>query len=166
MNHPGRSGAGPGTNGSDGIERLRRAAKVLDDSITIPGTKATVGIDSIIGLVPGLGDAVGLVFSGAILWQAFRMGASKRLLIRMLFNSALDALLGAVPLVGDWHDVVWKANVKNVALLERHLADPKGVAQASGWFLAGLMVALLGTAVGALLLALWMVQQIALALPF
>ncbi len=88
------------------IDRIRQAARVLDAAIPIPGTKYSFGIDAVIGLVPGLGDAVGVLFASVILFQAFRLGASKRLLTRMLYNVGVDGLLGAIPLLGDWHDVV------------------------------------------------------------
>jgi len=73
------------------IDRIRQAARVLDSAIPIPGTKYSFGIDAVIGLVPGLGDAVGVVFASVILYQAFRLGASKRLLTRMLYNIGVDA---------------------------------------------------------------------------
>jgi len=114
------------------IDRIRQTARVLDSAIPIPGTKYSFGIDAVIGLVPGLGDAVGVVFASVILYQAFRLGASKRLLTRMLYNIGVDGILGAIPLLGDWHDVVWKANLKNVDLLERHLQQPDETARASG----------------------------------
>ncbi len=131
------------------IERIRRAAKVLDAAIPIPGTKYSFGIDAVIGLIPGLGDAVGVVFASVILYQAFRLGASKRLLTRMLYNVGVDGILGAIPLLGDWHDVVWKANLKNVDLLEHHLQQPDETARASGWFLVVVLGAVVGMGVAA-----------------
>ena len=140
------------------IERIRQAARVLDSAIPIPGTKYSFGIDAVIGLVPGLGDAVGMVFASVILYQAFRLGASKRLLTRMLYNVGVDGLLGAIPLLGDWHDVVWKANVKNVDLLERHLQQPDETARASGWFLLVVLGAVVGMGVAAIFIAVWTIR--------
>jgi hypothetical protein len=140
------------------IERIRQAARVLDSAIPIPGTKYSFGIDAVIGLVPGLGDAVGVLFASVILFQAFRLGASKRLLTRMLYNVGVDGLLGAIPLLGDWHDVVWKANVKNVDLLERHLQQPDETARASGWFLLVVLGAVVGMGVAAIFIAVWVIR--------
>jgi len=140
------------------VERIRQAARVLDAAIPIPGTRYSFGIDAVIGLVPGLGDAVGVVFASVILYQAFRLGASKRLLTRMLYNVGVDGLLGAIPLLGDWHDVVWKANVKNVDLLERHLQQPDETARASGWFLLVVLGAVVGMGVAAIFIALWVIR--------
>ena len=140
------------------VERIRQAARVLDAAIPIPGTRYSFGIDAVIGLVPGLGDAVGVVFASVILYQAFRLGASKRLLTRMLYNVGVDGLLGAIPLLGDWHDVVWKANVKNVDLLERHLQQPDETARASGWFLLVVLGAVVGMGVAAIFIAVWVLR--------
>jgi hypothetical protein len=140
------------------IERIRQAATVLDAAIPIPGTKYSFGIDAVIGLVPGLGDAVGVVFASMILYQAFRLGASKRLLTRMLYNVGVDGILGAIPLLGDWHDVVWKANVKNVDLLERQLQHPDKTARASGWFLLIVLGAVVGMGVAAIFIAVWAIR--------
>jgi hypothetical protein len=131
---------------------------VLDAAIPIPGTKYSFGIDAVIGLVPGLGDAVGVVFASVIMYQAFRLGASKRLLTRMLYNVGVDGILGAIPLLGDWHDVVWKANLKNVDLLERHLQQPDETARASGWFLMVVLGAVVGMGVAAIFVAVWAIQ--------
>ena len=131
---------------------------MLDAAIPIPGTKLRFGIDAVIGLVPGLGDAVGAAFASLILLQAFRMGASKRLLARMLYNVGLDGLLGAVPLVGDWHDLVWKANLKNTDLLERQMRDPQETARASGWFLALVLGGVIGIAVLSIAVAVWVLR--------
>jgi len=140
------------------VERIRQAARVLDAAIPIPGTRYSFGIDAVIGLVPGLGDAVGVVFASVILYQAFRLGASKRLLTRMLYNVGVDGLLGAIPLLGDWHDVVWKANVKNVDLLERHLQQPDETARASGWFLLVVLGAVVGMGIAAIFIAVWVIR--------
>ncbi len=140
------------------IERIRRAAHVLDAAIPIPGTKYSFGIDAIIGLVPGLGDAVGVVFASLILYQSFRLGASKRLLTRMLYNVGVDGLLGAVPLLGDWHDVVWKANVKNADLLERHIQHPDETARASGWFLVVVLGVVVAMGLAAIGIAVWVLR--------
>jgi hypothetical protein len=76
----------------------------------------------------------------------------------MLYNVGVDGLLGAIPLLGDWHDVVWKANVKNVDLLERHLQQPDETARASGWFLLVVLGAVVGMGVAAIFIAVWAIR--------
>ena len=111
---------------SDEIDRLRRLARLLDASIRIPGTRWSVGIDALIGLVPVAGDAAGVLLSGYILWEAARLGASRGLLARMALNVAIEGLVGMIPLAGDVFDAAWKANQRNVRLLERELGEASG----------------------------------------
>jgi hypothetical protein len=90
----------------------------------IPGTQYRFGLDAVIGLVPGLGDAVSAVFSSYLVLQASRLGAPKSVVTRMIANIAIDTVVGWVPLLGDLFDVAWKSNVRNMALLEEHLRRP------------------------------------------
>lgn len=98
-------------------ERLRRLAWLLDSSIPVPGTRWTVGIDALIGLVPVLGDVAGMLLSSYILLQAVRLGAPKRVLARMALNIAVEGLVGSIPLLGDLFDAGFKANQRNIRLL-------------------------------------------------
>src|SRR5919198_3691818 len=106
------------------VVRLRRLSYLLDNSIPIPGTPFRIGVDSIIGLIPGVGDLVGGAFSLYIIFEAARLGVPRSLIARMGWNVAIDVLVGAVPLLGDLFDAGWKANVRNLALLERHVHGP------------------------------------------
>ena len=101
--------------------RVRVLAKLLDNSISIPGTPWKIGFDPIVGLIPGIGDLIGAVLSGYIVLEAVRAEVPAFTLARMLANVGIDTLLGAVPAVGDLFDAAWKSNMMNVALLERHL---------------------------------------------
>jgi hypothetical protein len=117
--------AGQGILSEDPASRIRRVrvlAKLLDNSITIPGTGWKIGFDPIIGLIPGIGDVIGAVLSGYIILEGARAEVPAFTLARMLVNVGIDTLLGAVPVVGDVFDAVWKSNMMNVALLERHMA--------------------------------------------
>jgi hypothetical protein len=96
-------------------------ARLLDNAISIPGTSWKIGLDPIIGLIPGVGDMVGAVLSGYIVLEAVRAEVPTFTLARMLVNVGIDTLLGAVPALGDVFDAAWKSNTMNVALLERHL---------------------------------------------
>ncbi len=101
--------------------RVRVLAKLLDSSISIPGTPWKIGFDPIVGLIPGIGDLIGAVLSGYIVIEAVRAEVPAFTLARMLVNIGIDTILGAVPAIGDVFDAAWKSNMMNVALLERHL---------------------------------------------
>jgi len=111
------------------VERLRVVSRLLDSAFSIPGTRIRFGLDPLIGLVPGIGDAVGAVFSGYLILQASRLGAPRSTITRMIANVAIDTVVGWVPLLGDLFDVGWKANTRNLALLEQHVQHP-GAARA------------------------------------
>ena len=113
------------------VTRARGLARLLDDLIRIPGTNIGIGIDPLIGLIPGLGDVIGGAMSSYILLVASQEGAPTSVLVRMLGNIALDSLVGIVPVVGDLFDVGVKANRRNVDLLERHLGSPRETKAAS-----------------------------------
>ena len=129
-------------------ERLNFLAWLLDSSIPIPGTRLTVGLDAVIGLVPFIGDLIGVVVSSYILAEANRMGVGRTVLARMAFNVAIEAVVGIVPLFGDAFDAAWKANQKNVRLLNTWAEQPHRTRRASGLFLAALALALLGFLAG------------------
>jgi hypothetical protein len=111
--------------------RVRVLARLLDSSITIPGTNLKFGLDPIIGLIPGIGDLMGAVMSGYIILEAVRADVPNVTLVRMLVNVGIDTLLGAVPALGDVFDAAWKSNTMNVALLERHVAGTESVSIAA-----------------------------------
>jgi hypothetical protein len=104
------------------IARLDVLASLLDTAFIVPGTNIRFGVDALIGLVPGIGDVVTTLMSLYIVQEARALGAPRHLIARMLVNVALDGVVGAVPLLGDAFDVMWRANRRNMALLQRHLA--------------------------------------------
>lgn len=103
------------------LRRLEHLAWLLDASFVIPGTKVRFGWDSLLGIIPGAGDAVPALLSLYILIEGKRAGAPWAMVLLMLGNVVLDMLLGSVPLAGDVFDIYWKANQKNVRLLRRYL---------------------------------------------
>lgn len=119
------------TRESRQLERLRSLARLLDNAVQIPGTRFRFGLDPIIGLVPGIGDAIGAILSTFIIFQAARMGAPKSTLVRMMANVGWDTLVGEIPVLGDLFDFGWKSNTRNIALLERHLERPGAAKVAS-----------------------------------
>jgi hypothetical protein len=99
------------------ISRLDALASLLDTAVLIPGTDIRFGLDALIGLVPGIGDAVTTAMSLYIVHEARQLGAPGHVIARMLANVALDGVVGAVPLVGDAFDVMWRSNKRNMRLL-------------------------------------------------
>ncbi len=133
---------------------LRALAHLMDNALRIPGTRWRVGLDGVIGLIPGLGDTLGAVVSSVIVVHAAMRGVPWWVLGRMVLNVALEWALGVVPVLGDLFDFAWKANSRNVGLLLRYVEDPRRTTRASAAYilmsttavvlcLAGLFVLLL-----------------------
>ncbi|MBD1843100.1 DUF4112 domain-containing protein [Cyanobacteria bacterium FACHB-63] len=142
------------------IARLRSLTHLLDNAFPIPGTKYRVGIDPIIGLLPGGGDVAMSFVSSYILIEAARLGLPRPTLLRMLWNLILDALLGIVPMAGDFVDLAWKANSKNLALIEAHLAKPGKQAKADYLFVALLIVIFLAVVIALGMLTVLVISTI------
>jgi hypothetical protein len=104
-------------------ERLRWLARLMDARFVIPGVGARVGLDGLIGLIPGIGDTAGMLVSAYIVYRGHRLGAPPSLVGRMAANVAIDYLVGSVPVLGDLFDVAFKANMRNVDLLDRWLSE-------------------------------------------
>lgn len=148
------------------LERLRRVGFLLDNAIRIPGTRFRIGLDPLLGLIPGGGDTAGLILSAFIVLEAAQMGASKSALSTMAFNILLETLVGTVPGVGDLFDATWKSNIRNIALLEEHLdlELPQAAPARNRWFaillIIGLAIALVGCAYLSFQLLRWIVQAV------
>lgn len=128
----------PPTDGESHLARYRDFAWLMDESIRLPfGFR--IGLDSLVGLVPGAGDIVLGTMGTYALFVAYRLGAPGAVLARMLGNLAVDTILGAIPLVGDLFDAGFKANIRNQRLLDAWLATPHRTTKRSRWiFLAAL----------------------------
>lgn len=143
--------------------RMEKLAWLLDGAVPVPGTKFRFGLDSIIGLIPGIGDAIGLLLGAAILYESVRVGVPRGTIVKMVGNSVADTLGGLVPVVGDLFDFAFKSNKRNAALLMSHLdivdARPATApARRGSRVLAILLVAgFLGAAIGVLW---WAVSRI------
>ncbi|QTN28855.1 DUF4112 domain-containing protein [Rhodoferax sp. AJA081-3] len=105
------------------LARLERYATLMDARFRVPGTRIRIGLDPIIGLLPGIGDVLGLALSLYVVVEAIRLGVSKRVLFKMLRNVALEALVGVVPVLGDVFDIAFKANLRNAAMLKTYIED-------------------------------------------
>lgn len=103
------------------VMRVEALANLMDSAFVVPGTSVRMGLDAFIGLVPVLGDLVTTAISSYIIWEAKNLGVSKFTLWRMIGNTAVDGVVGLIPLAGDAFDVAFRANLRNLALLKRHL---------------------------------------------
>ena len=103
------------------IAGLERFSKLTDSSIGIPFTKFNIGLEAVIGLIPVIGDAAGLILSSYVLVEAQRLGVSKRIKTKMIINMLIDFVGGLVPFFGDIFDAFFKANTRNTRLLKKHL---------------------------------------------
>lgn len=112
------------TDSHSTLRRLDRLAALLDSRWRIPGTGISFGLDSLIGLIPGIGDAATALISLYVIGEAKAAGASHKILGRMIFNVALEFVVGLIPVIGDLFDIGWRANLRNVALLRQEIAPP------------------------------------------
>lgn len=102
------------------LKQLRWWADLLDARFRVPGTNIRFGIDPILSLIPGFGDIASPLFTMVLFAHAINLGLPKVVVARMAFNALLDAVIGAIPLLGNVGDIFWRANTANLALLERH----------------------------------------------
>ena len=145
---------------NDARARLARLAWLLDSSIPLPGTPFSIGLEALIGLVPVAGDLAGVLLSGYIIKEAAALGASRSILARMALNVAVEGLAGMIPFAGDIFDAAFKANQRNVRLLDAYLDQPARTRRASRGFLLGLGLALLGLVLAILVLGTLLVRWI------
>ncbi len=103
------------------LQRLEKLANTLDTAVGIPGTRFSVGLDGLVGLLPVVGDTAMLASGLWIVHRAQKMGIRKAVLTKMLLNLGIDATIGAIPVVGDLFDFIWKANRRNVALIKKEV---------------------------------------------
>jgi len=123
-------------------DRLAFLAWLLDSSIPIPGTRFTIGLDAVIGLVPVIGDLIGVLASSIIVVEANRLGVPRSVLTRMAFNVAVEGIVGMIPFLGDVFDAGWKANQRNVRLLNLWMEQPHRTTRSSRLLVAGLVAGL------------------------
>lgn len=135
---------------------LRRASRLLDSSFVVPGLGIRIGLDPIIGLIPGIGDLVSPIFALVILVQARQLGLPRVVQARMILNVAIDAIVGAVPVLGDLFDVLWKANDRNMDLLERHAFEIRYPSGGDWLFVGGIVLAIAAAAMVPALLLTWL----------
>ena len=137
------------------LKRLKAVTRVLDDAVEVPFLGFRVGLDPLLGLFPGAGDVVGATISGWMVVTAARMGATPATLVRMLANLGLDMLSGAVPLLGDIFDIAFKANRRNLRIVEEQVLDPKGTRVRSRALVVGAFAAVIGVILALLAVIAW-----------
>lgn len=125
----------------------------MDDAVRIPGTNFRIGLDAVLGLIPGVGDVAGGATTAYTIIAAHRLGAPKSVLIRMLFNVLLDTLVGSIPVLGDLFDASFRANRRNVQLIEAYAGMPATTERSSKVFVGFLIVTLVALIVGGMVLA-------------
>lgn len=140
------------------LKALRHVSRLLDSAFVLPGTDIRIGLDPLLGLVPGLGDLTSPLFAMALLWQSRDLGIPRVVQLRMIFNVAIDALVGLLPVAGDLFDFAWKANDRNIALLERHAYEHRPPSAGDWLFGSGLIALLLVIAAVPFLLAGWLIS--------
>ena len=110
------------TETGQSVARLEGLARLMDGAFVLPGTNIRLGLDVIVGLMPVAGDVISGVISSYLIWEARKLGAPKCCLSRaMMANTLLDTTVGAIPVLGDAFDVMFRGNMKNMALLRRHM---------------------------------------------
>jgi hypothetical protein len=139
----------------------RFLADLLDQRFTIPGTSIRIGLDPILGLIPGIGDALASITGSAILIIAAQFGLPKVVLLRMGINIALNAIIGAIPVFGDIFSIWFRSNAKNAQLLEHYAGTEFRRAGAHEWlFVAGIIAALIFIVVAMLIGIVWLVREL------
>jgi Domain of unknown function (DUF4112) len=129
---------------ADAERRIAFVARMLDDLVTIPGTRQRLGLDSVVGLIPGLGDLASAAVGGWVILEAARFRLPGVVLARMVVNTVVDLVVGAIPLIGDAFDFIFKSNTRNLALFRRHATNPGASTTEHRAFLAGLVLILAG----------------------
>lgn len=155
---------------SSAVGHLRLLSSLLDSRFSIPGTALKFGLDGIIGLIPGGGDLIGSLLSAYIVFGAAKAGAPLHVLLRMVGNIGVDTLVGVVPVVGDLADFVWKANDRNIVLLDRHLARQSRTErtnrEVSKIVLGILLASILGIVVLGMIVTYFIIRAFAAILSF
>jgi HAMP domain-containing protein len=137
------------------LRRLRTITRVMDEAFRVPGTRFRFGLDGLAGFIPGLGDAITAGIAGYALLAAARTGAPLSVLARMAGNILLDTLAGTVPVLGDVFDLGFKANRRNLRILEQYANAPEHTRRASRGMLAAAAGLVALVIVGAIALAVW-----------
>ena len=142
------------------LKALRHISELLDSAFVVPGTTYRIGLDPIIGLVPLIGDLASPLFTIGVLWQGRDFGIPKVVQLRMIFNAAIDGLVGAIPIAGDLFDFAWKSNQMNLALLERHAWEEHRASAGDWLFVVAMILLVVLIAAIPFILAAWLIATV------
>jgi hypothetical protein len=142
------------------LTTLRQIARVMDDAVRVPGTDFRIGLDAILGLFPGLGDVAGGLTTAYTIVVAQQMGAPKAVLLRMLWNVLVDTVVGSVPVLGDVFDAAYRANRRNVNLVEKYSLAPTETERSSKGFVAVLLIGLALIVIGGITVTYLLVRAL------
>lgn len=132
---------------------VEKVSRLMDSRFTIPGTKIRFGLDPVLSLIPILGDLATYIISGVLIYTMYNHGASRKLVIKMGINATLDAIMGAIPVVGTIFDMFYKANERNVRLLKEHYEEGKHTGSGKGLLIISVVVLIV--IVAAILFVVW-----------
>ena len=156
-----KGGSLPQSTDRNRILFARFLADLLDQRFTIPGTSIRIGLDPILGLIPGIGDALANIAGSAILLIAAQFNVPKIVLIRMGLNVAGNALIGAIPIIGDIFSIWFRSNARNADLLERYAATGTRRAGLNDWlFVIGIIAAVVLIVVGTIVSIVWLIRSL------
>ncbi len=146
-------------------EAIRRTAdvlaRILDTAVQIPGTGIRIGLDPLLGLLPGIGDALASLVGSAILMMASQLRVPKIVMLRMSVNLLLNGVIGAVPVAGDFFSIWFKSNARNAELLRRHSRPTQGPPTTTDWaFVIGMVIAALTLTLGTIVGVLWVLARL------
>ena len=139
-------------------EHLNYIATLLDDRFCVPGTRIRFGLDALIGWIPGIGDALAAAASLVIVVAAWKRGVSRITLLRMMMNISIEASIGAIPLIGDFVHVAWKANRRNYNLLLRDQREPRAHERSDWLFVIGAVLTMTVLFLGPLVLLVYLLK--------
>jgi hypothetical protein len=142
------------------LRALRHWQRLLDSTFRIPGTRVRFGWDPVLGLIPWAGDLATALMAGALIVEAHRLRLPRVVQLRMLLNIGIDVLVGLIPFAGDVADIFWKANARNLELLEGHLGGGRSATSGDWAFVVVLVCASLAIAAIPLLVLYWAVSVI------
>jgi len=131
------------TINNQSLKLIEDISRFLDSQFTVPGTNIRFGLDPILSLLPVMGDLITFLISGALIYTMHNQGASRKVVIKMMMNSTLDAVIGAIPLVGTFFDVFYRSNERNVKLLKEHYYEGKHQGSGNGLLLVIVVVCVL-----------------------
>jgi Domain of unknown function (DUF4112) len=139
----------------------RFLAELLDQRFTIPGTSIRIGLDPILGLIPGIGDGLANIAGSAILLIATQYRLPKIVILRMGLNVALNAMIGTVPVFGDIFSIWFRSNVKNAQLLERYVSAEGQASTFGNWlFVSAVIIGIVLLLIGTFVATVWLIKQV------